>query len=104
MTDVIRNINSNNQVSSTTSRSTTQTSNDESTTSGTSSTAVSSNERVEITGTAQQLDDIVASLASEPAVDRQKVEDVKLALAEGRFEVNSSVVAERLLEIDDLLN
>ncbi|MFK7795406.1 MAG: flagellar biosynthesis anti-sigma factor FlgM, partial [Gammaproteobacteria bacterium] len=43
------------------------------------------------------------NLSSEPIVDRQKVDDIKSALSEGRYEVNSSAIADKLIEIDELL-
>lgn len=104
MTDVIRNINSNNQVSGSNSRTNTQASSDNaSATSTTSSQAATTGDQVELTGVAQQIDQIAANLSAEPAVDRQKVDEIKSALTEGRFEVNSAVIADRLIEIDDLL-
>ena len=110
MTDVIRNVNSNNQVAGTTSRSnpstaqTTSDGNASTPSSVASSTQAAINEQVRLTGAAQQIEEITASLASEPAVNREKVDSIKQALADGSFEVNSAVIAERLIDIDDLLS
>lgn len=106
MTDVIRNINSSNQVSGSNSKTNTQATKDDASAPATSiaSSQVSTSDQVELTGVAQQIDQIAANLSAEPAVDRQKVDEIKSALAEGRFEVNNALIAERLIEIDDLLN
>ena len=104
MTDVIRNI-STNPVTGSGSKPAAKTSEDGTSTANSSSTsaASSSNEQVNLTSTAQKVDQLIASLSSEPAVNRQKVDDIKTALAEGRYEVNSAAIANQLIEIDDLL-
>ena len=106
MTDVIRNINSNNSVTGSGSKQAAKTTDDSSTAAGSSSNAAAStsNEQVNLTGSAQKVDQLIASLSAEPAVDRQKVDDIKSALAEGRYEVNSAAIANQLIEIDELLN
>lgn len=38
-----------------------------------------------------------ASLADSPAVDSKRIEEIKQAIAEGRFQVDSAKVADRLL-------
>ncbi len=105
MTDVIRNINSNNQVASSGSKPAAKSSNE-----GTarvadsaSSAASGATEQVDLTNSSKKVDQVLSSLSAEPIVDRQKVDDIKSALAEGRYEVNSAVIAEKLIEIDDLL-
>ena len=105
MTDVIKNVNSNSQVAGSTAKSAprgTETS-DNASAAQKADAAVTSNDQVELTAAAQRLDDVVASLANEPVVDRQKVEAVKQALAEGQYQVNSTIVAQKLIEIDELL-
>ena len=43
--------------------------------------------------------------ANAPQVDANKVAEIKRAMSEGRFQVNSSVVADRLLSsVKDLIN
>ena len=101
MTDVIRNINSNNQVSGSNSKPTAKTSDDAS--SQKTTAASSSADQVDLTNAAQKVDQAISSLSSTPIVDRQKVDEIKSALAEGRYEVNSSVIANKLIEIDELL-
>ena len=39
-----------------------------------------------------------SSMASTPVVDTNKVNEIKLAISQGRFQVNSGVVADKLLE------
>ena len=54
--------------------------------------------RVELSNLGSQLAGIEASLADVPVVDVQRVEEIKLAIAEGRFKVNPDVIADKLLE------
>jgi negative regulator of flagellin synthesis FlgM len=106
MTDVIRNISSSNQVAGSGSKSAAKSSDD--TTSSqkantASTSAIASTDQVDLTNSAQKIDQVISSLSSEPVVDRQKVDEIKSALTEGRYEVNSSVIADKLIEIDELL-
>ena len=106
MTDIIRNISSNNQVSGSGSKPAAKTSDDAGSAQKANSASASvsaSIDQVKLTDTAQKVDQVISSLASEPIVDRQKVDEIKSALAEGRYEVNSSVIADKLIEIDELL-
>ncbi len=57
-----------------------------------SSTSVSLGHR------ATQLQSMESSMASTPVVDAKKVAEIKQAITEGRFQVNSGVVADKLLE------
>lgn len=54
--------------------------------------------RVELSPLGSQLAGIEASLADVPVVDTQRVEEIKLAISEGRFKVNPDVIADKLLE------
>lgn len=60
--------------------------------------ASGASEQVALSPLASQLSDIAASLASSPAVDRARVDDIKSAISEGRLQVNPSVVADKLIE------
>ena len=105
MTDVIKNVNTN-QVSGSNVKSTSLPAKDSDkavAANKTESASIASNDQVELTSTAQKLDEVVANLASEPVVDRQKVEAVKQALADGKYQVDSASIAQKLIEIDDLL-
>ena len=105
MTDVIKNVNSN-QVSGTNVKSASLPTKDGGKASATNkadSPQIAANEQVELTSAAQKLDEVVASLSSEPIVDRQKVDAVKQALSEGRYQVDSATIAQKLIEIDELL-
>lgn len=48
--------------------------------------------------TAAQLNSMESSMASSSIVDAKKVAEIKLAISEGKFQVNSGVVADKLLE------
>lgn len=67
--------------------------------SGTNDTSVS-------LGTAStQLHDIETSMANTPLVNAAKVAEIKQAISEGRFQVNSGVVADHLIEtVKSLIN
>ena len=68
-------------------------------TSGTSGTSV------HLGATSAQLQSMEASMANTPLADMAKVAEIKLAISEGRFRVNSSVVADRLIEtVKDLIS
>ena len=54
--------------------------------------------RVELSSLGSQLAGIEASLVDVPVVDVQRIEEIKLAIAEGRFKVNPDVIADKLLE------
>ena len=64
----------------------------------TSSTSVS------LGSTATQLNSMESSMLNTPVVDASKVAEIKQAISEGRFKVNSGVVADRLIEtVRDLI-
>lgn len=48
--------------------------------------------------TASQLHSMASSMADTPVVDSAKVAEIRQAISEGRFKVNSEVVADRLLQ------
>ena len=52
---------------------------------------------VSLGSTATQLHSMGSSMANRPAVDTAKVAEIKQAISEGRFKVNSGVVADRLI-------
>lgn len=60
---------------------------------------------VSLGSTAAQLHSMEGSMASSPIIDTAKVAEIKQAISEGRFKVNSGVVANRLLEtVRDLID
>lgn len=60
---------------------------------------------VSLGSTATQLSKMGASMASAPAVDANKVAEIKQAISEGRFQVNSGMVADRLIQsVRDLIS
>lgn len=66
---------------------------------GSASTSVS------LGSTATQLHSMENSMANTPAVDAAKVAEIKQAIAEGRFQVNTAVVADRLIAtVRDLID
>lgn len=59
---------------------------------------------VSIGSTTAQLQSIESNMASTPVVNAAKVAEIKQAIADGRFKVNSEAVADRLLEtVRDLI-
>ena len=103
MTDVIRNISNSSQLAGSNVKSANKPTGEEAAATQKSTGADAALDQVDITNAAQKVDELIASLESQPVVDRQKVDEIKTALEEGRYEVNSAVVAERLIEIDELL-
>ena len=60
---------------------------------------------VSLGSTATQLHNMESSMSAAPVVDAAKVAEIKQAISEGRFQVNSSVVAERLIAtVRDLID
>lgn len=67
----------------------------------TQSTATS----VHLGATSAQLQKMESSMANTPLVNAAKVEDIKQAISEGRFQVNSSAVADGLIQtVKDLIS
>lgn len=59
---------------------------------------------VHLGSTSAQLLSMEASMANTPLMDAAKVAEIKQAISEGRFQVNSGVVADRLIEtVKDLI-
>lgn len=71
----------------------------------TSAAPQQSSSNVSIGSTATQLGKMEASMANTPVVDANKVAEIKRAISEGRFQVNSGVVADRLIQsVRDLIS
>jgi negative regulator of flagellin synthesis FlgM len=64
----------------------------------------STSETVSLTDTARQLRSLENRLSTLPAVDIQRVENVKQALADGSYEFDSERAAEKFLQLETLLN
>lgn len=61
-------------------------------------TTLSTQDNVDLTTQASLMHALERSLAQMPDTDVGKVEEVRSAIAEGRFQVNEEVVAEKLVE------
>lgn len=60
---------------------------------------------VSLGSTAAQLSSMQASMANTPVADAGKVAQIKQAISDGRFQVNSGIVADRLIQsVHDLIN
>jgi len=60
---------------------------------------------VSLGSTATQLNKMESSMANSPVVDAGKVAEIKQAISDGRFQVNSSVVADGLITtVRDLIS
>lgn len=60
---------------------------------------------VTLGSTATQLGKMGTSMANSPVVDANKVAEIKQAISEGRFQVNSGMVADRLIQsVRDLIS
>ncbi len=60
-------------------------------------------DKVSLTGQAQQLRELETQLASEPVVDRQRVEAVRSAVEDGSFAVNPERIADKLINLEQAL-
>jgi negative regulator of flagellin synthesis FlgM len=68
------------------------------------STEPASSTSVSLGSTATQLSSMESNMANTPVIDAKKVAEIKQAISEGRFKVNSGVVADRLIEtVRDLI-
>ncbi len=69
------------------------------------STADSAGTSVHLGSTSAQLRSLESSASSAPVVDAKKVAEIKQAISEGRFQVNSAVVADKLINtVQDLIS
>jgi negative regulator of flagellin synthesis FlgM len=60
---------------------------------------------VNLGSTTSQLRNMDGNISSAPTVDAKKVADIKLAISEGRFQINSGAVADSLInDVNDLIN
>ncbi|MGC2164639.1 MAG: flagellar biosynthesis anti-sigma factor FlgM [Gallionella sp.] len=60
---------------------------------------------VSIGSTTMQLNSLAGNISDTPVVDAGKVAEIKEAISEGRFKVNSGVVADKLIEtVRELIN
>jgi negative regulator of flagellin synthesis FlgM len=72
---------------------------------GSSNTNAPNSTSVHLGESAAQLQSMQNSMANSPVVDAAKVAEIKQAISEGRFQVNSGVVADRLIAtVTDLIN
>jgi negative regulator of flagellin synthesis FlgM len=65
-------------------------------------TSVVRNDVVELSKGAQTLKNVNEKLKSQPEVNDKRVADIKAALESGEYQINDVVVADKLLQIDDL--
>ncbi len=69
-----------------------------------SATQQSGSTSVSLGSTAAQLQSMENSMANSPVVDAAKVAEIRQAISDGRFKVNTEVVADRLIEtVRDLI-
>jgi negative regulator of flagellin synthesis FlgM len=62
-------------------------------------------EKVNLSPMSNQVKQAEASLKDVPVVDKARVEEIKQAIAEGKFKVNAEVVADRLIDtVKELLS
>jgi negative regulator of flagellin synthesis FlgM len=60
---------------------------------------------VNLGSTTNQIRNMESTVASTPAVDAKKVADIKQAISEGRFQINSSAIADSLInDVNDLIS
>jgi negative regulator of flagellin synthesis FlgM len=66
---------------------------------------IPSETRVHLGTSSVQLRNLESSIANTSVVNKEKVEEIKKAISEGRFQVNAGVVADGLIDsVKDLIN
>jgi negative regulator of flagellin synthesis FlgM len=69
------------------------------------SSAAAPGAQVDISGTSSRLRELEATIANVPVVDSARVDEIKQAIADGRFKVNADRVADSLIEsVRQMLN
>lgn len=63
----------------------------------------SSGDKVQLSQEAQKLGQLQARINASPDVNLEKVNEIRSAIAEGRFEINPEKIAENLLNQEELL-
>ena len=67
--------------------------------------ATSAGDQVALSSLSSRLQEIESSVAAEPTVDTKRVAEIKQAIAEGRFQINSDKIAGGLLDsVRDMLS
>jgi len=69
----------------------------------TADTQAASEDSVALSSRGQSLNRLEENLANTPDVDTARVDSIKQAIAEGRFEVDAERIAENILNQEDLL-
>ncbi|EHQ52159.1 anti-sigma-28 factor FlgM [Ectothiorhodospira sp. PHS-1] len=59
-------------------------------------------DKVTLTETARRLSTLEQNVRAQPSVDQEKVEAIRQAIQEGRYEVNAESVANKILKTEDL--
>jgi len=72
-------------------------------TASTQTTAKSSGDKVQLSQEAQKLGQLQAKINASPDVNLEKVNEIRRAIAEGRFHVNPERIADALLNQEELL-
>ncbi|HHJ12827.1 MAG TPA: flagellar biosynthesis anti-sigma factor FlgM [Gammaproteobacteria bacterium] len=68
-----------------------------------SENSATAGDRVSLTDTARQLQALEARVASEPVVNRERVETVRSAVENGSFTINPERIADKLLSLEQAL-
>lgn len=70
--------------------------------SGEAKAAAGAKPEVSLSSQAQRLSQLESNIQAAPAVDSQRVAEIKLALANGTYEINAERIASRMLDQDRL--
>ena len=65
------------------------------------SRAPAAGDRVTLTQTAQQMQELEAAVRREPVVDNNRVQALKTAIANGEYSIDANRIAEKLMRIED---
>ncbi len=69
-----------------------------------SQSAIVATDTVNITGAASQLQALEKQLSNLPVVDVQRVDAIKRQIANGTYEINAPLIAEKMIQIESAIN
>lgn len=71
--------------------------------SATGGSAPAKSDTVSFTNGAQLMKELDEMIAAAPAVDTRRVEEIRTAIAEGRYEIDPVRIAEKLMQLEERL-
>lgn len=63
----------------------------------------STTDQLSLTSSAQLLKELAEAVAASPAVDRDRIDAIRQAIADGSYDVDAQRIADKLLKLEDQL-